>query len=104
MRWAAWATWATQATQLNFYGERKREREAHDGGEDQKMVKSLRSTFLRDTVWLVKQFSVRARILVQKPDKSRTSMISVKGRLEVFFGWKYKHGPKIGQTTYYLPV
>ena len=85
MRWAAWATWAAQATQLNFCSERKREREAHDGGEEQKMVKSLRSTFLRDTVWLVKQFSVRARILAQKPDKSRTSMISVKGRLEVFF-------------------
>ena len=101
IRWATQATWATQ---LNFCGERKREREAPDGGADQKMVKSLRSTFLRDTVWLVKQFSVRARILVQKPDKSRTSMISVKGRLEVFFGWKYKLGPKIGQTTYYLPV
>ena len=80
-----WAAWAIQATQLNFCGERKREREAHDGGEEQKMVKSLRSTFHRDTVWLVKQFSVRARILTQKPDKSRTSMISAKGRLEVFF-------------------
>ena len=93
IRWAAWATWATQATQLNFCGERKRE--APDGGADQKMVKSLRSTFLRDTVWLVKQFSVRARILVQKPDKSRTSMISAKGRLEVFSAGSTSMGQRL---------
>ena len=86
MEWQAFGGQPGQSRQPNSTSaasEREREREAPDGGADQKMVKSLCSTFLRDTVWLVKQFSVRARILTQKPDKSRTSMISVKGRLEV---------------------
>ena len=75
---------------------RAKERErGPDGGAEQKMVKSLRSTFLRDTVWLVKQFSVRARILAQKPDKSRTSMISVKGRLEVFSAGSTSMGQRL---------